>query len=84
MVAGSGSEVREPRESAGRRHLALGALGFARVDRVDVDGRPALRATVYELEGVSTFSPGTLRAVWRGTVDVDGHLTPEPVARPAG
>lgn len=75
VVAGGGSSVREVSPTAAPRAFALASLGFARIDRVEHAGAPALRVGVYAVPRWPWQDSPNGRLVARAWVDADGSAS---------
>jgi hypothetical protein len=72
VISGGGSNVREVSPTAASRAFALASLGFARIDRVEHAGAPALRVGVYAVPRWPWQESPHGRLVARAWVDADG------------
>lgn len=72
VISGSGSDVREISPTAASRAFALASLGFARIDRVEHGGAPALRVSVYAVPRWPWQESPHGRLVARAWVGADG------------
>jgi hypothetical protein len=72
VVSGGGSDIREISPTTATRPFALASLGFARVDRVERDGAPALRVGLYAVPRWPWGEAPDGRLVARAWVREDG------------